>query len=226
MIGVFDSGAGGLFSLAELRRLSPNADIAFFADTKNAPYGSKGRDELISLVVADIDRLFGFGCEKILMACCTASSVYGLLPDRCKRVSVPIIEPTSREALRLSKNKKIGIISTEATKKSRAFVEEILKQDPSAEIISAKAPELVSLAEGGERDGSLSRRGIETIEKCVSIFHGTDIDTLILGCTHFAYFENKIKEILNVSVVNSARVGAAVMKDHVNGGNGRVYYLS
>ena len=226
MIGVFDSGAGGLFALAELRRLSPNADITFFADTENAPYGTKTDDELCRLVASDVERLSDFGCEKILMACCTASSVYKLLSNRQREISVPIIEPTVKEALMVSKNKKIGIISTAATRKSRAFVEEILKHEPSADTVSVEAPELVSLAESGERDGALSLCGIKAIEKSVSIFRSTDIDTLILGCTHFAYFENKIKEILNVSVVNSARVGAAVMKEHANGGSGRTYYLS
>lgn len=225
MIGILDSGAGGLFALAELRRLSPDADIAFFADVKNAPYGNKTRELLTELVRNGIDRLEAFGCDRILMACCTASTVHGLLPRRQKALSVPIISPTAREAVSISKNKKIGVLSTEATRKSRAFVDEILGYEPSAEVVCHHAPELVSLAESGERDGMLSESGIETIEKCVSIFRSTDIDTLILGCTHFAYFENKIKESLNVSVVNSARIGAALVKNISKGGSGKTYYL-
>ncbi len=109
MIGVFDSGAGGLFALAELRSLSPSADIVCFADRKNAPYGTKKKDELISLVTSGIDTLLAEGCSEVLMACCTASTVWELLPMRQRAVSVPIIVPTAEESLRLSKNKKIGI---------------------------------------------------------------------------------------------------------------------
>ena len=208
MIGIFDSGAGGLFALAELRRLSPTADIVFLADEKNAPYGTKTRAELKGLVSADIEALASEGCEKILMACCTASTVWELLTDREREISLPIIEPTAEEALRISKNKRIGILSTEATKKSGAFVTEILKREPSAVLTCFSAGELVSLAEGGEADGALSGHGLLTVKKCVSGFVGSGIDTLILGCTHFAYFENTIKDILRVGVVNSARVGA------------------
>jgi len=225
LIGVFDSGAGGLFALAELRRLSPTADIAFFADTENAPYGSKDTKELIRLVTEDVKRLVSFGCERVLMACCTASTVHGFLPDRYKNVSVPIISPTARAAVSASKNKRIGILSTEATEKSRAFVEKISEYEPKAVTVSAHAPELVALAELGECDGQLSREGQKTIEKSVSIFRGTDIDTLILGCTHFAYFENTIKNILRVNVVNSAREGAAFMHSLASFGEGKTFFL-
>ena len=135
MIGVFDSGAGGRFALAELRRLSPDADIVFLADEKNAPYGTKGKAELKRLVSADIEALISVGCEKILMACCTASTVWDSLSEKEREISVPIIEPTVLEALRISKNKRIGILSTEATRKSEAFACEILKREPHANIV-------------------------------------------------------------------------------------------
>lgn len=211
MIGVFDSGAGGLFALAELRRLLPTADIVFLADEKNAPYGTKSVTELKGLVSADIKALASEGCERILMACCTASTVWELLSERERAISVPIIEPTADAALRISKNKRIGILSTEATKRSGAFVTEILRREPSAVLTCFSAGELVGLAEGGEADGALSEHGLSTVKKSVSGFVGSGIDTLILGCTHFAYFENTIKDILRVGVVNSARVGAHEM---------------
>lgn len=220
MIGVFDSGAGGRFALAELRRLSPDADIVFLADEKNAPYGTKSQAELKRLVKADIEALLSFGCEKILMACCTASTVWDSLSEKEREISVPIIEPTVLEALRISKNKRIGILSTEATRKSEVFACEILKREPHANIVSVASGELVSLAECGERDGALSEQGAITVKKSVSGFVGSGIDTLILGCTHFAYFENTIKDILRVSVVNSARVGAYRMLEYARAEHG------
>lgn len=225
MIGVFDSGAGGLFALAELRRLSPMADIVYFADRKNAPYGTKSQDELVELVKADIEKLVPAGCEKVLIACCTASTVYELLPEKYRAVSVPIIEPAAKEAVLKSKSKRIGVLSTEATEKSGAFVREIKKYEPSALVVSAHAPELVSLAESGECDGNLSREGALAVEKSVSRFVSSGVDTLILGCTHFAYFEKKIKDILHAEVVNSARVGALAMRKYAKDGSGACVYL-
>ena len=225
MIGVFDSGAGGRFALAELRRLSPTADIAFLADIENAPYGNKSREKLIELVSRDIDSLVAFGCDRVLMACCTASSVYEFLSEERRRVSLPIISPTAKSAVTISKTKRIGILSTEATRKSRAFVEKIIKYEPTARCFCHHAPELVSLAEAGECDGELSADGLDTVEKCVSIFRSSDIDTLILGCTHFAYFENTIRKILKVNVVNSAREGALLMQKYASAGEGKTFFL-
>lgn len=225
MIGVFDSGAGGLFALAELRRLCPRADLVFFADKENAPYGNKTKDELVSLVGSDIDRLSALGCDKVLMACCTASTVHGLLPDRYRNISVPIIDPTARMAVMNSSTKKIGVLSTVATEMSGAFVDSIKKYEPHAEVVTSHAPELVELAERGECDGRLSREGSFTVEKSVSKFLNTDIDTLILGCTHFAYFENKIKEILRINIVNSARVGAVVMSSFARSERSKTVFI-
>ena len=220
MIGVFDSGAGGLFALAELRRLLPKADILCLTDRKNAPYGTKSEDELIRLVTSGVDTLLSLGCSSVLMACCTASTVWERLPERERAAAVPIIEPVTEAALRVSKNKKIGILSTEATKKSGAFVKEILKREPSAKLTCFFSGELVSLAESGERDGALSERGLEVVKQSVSGFFESGIDTLILGCTHFAYFENTIKDILRTEVVNSALVGALRMLEYGDDGGG------
>lgn len=226
MIGVFDSGAGGLFALAELRRLLPDADIAFFADTENAPYGSKSREEIIRLVSDDIDRLTDVGCDRVLMACCTASTVYDFLSEDRRLVSLPIISPTARRAVSISESKRIGIISTEATRKSRAFERKISELADGAVCLCRQAPELVSLAESGECDGALSDNGRKILEKCVSVFRDSGIDTLILGCTHFAYFENTIGEILKINVVNSAREGALAMQEYASGGEGKTLFLA
>ena len=107
MIGVFDSGAGGLFALAELRRLLPKADILCLTDRKNAPYGTKSEDELTRHVTSGVDTLLSLGCSSVLMACCTASTVWERLPERERAAAVPIIEPVTEAALRVSKNKKI-----------------------------------------------------------------------------------------------------------------------
>ena len=99
MIGVFDSGVGGMTAFDELRRLLPCEDMVYLADRSNAPYGTKSERELVFLVREDIRRLRELGCEKILVACCTASTVVSLLSEAERRICTPIILPTARAAV-------------------------------------------------------------------------------------------------------------------------------
>ncbi len=218
MLGIFDSGMGGAFALFEYRRLFPNEPVCFFADKGNLPYGEKSREELIALVMKDIDILRDMGADRIIMACCTASTVYPYLPDEYRREVIPIIEPAANAAVQLSKNGKIGVISTAATARSGAFPEAVKALRADADVISVFAPELVSLAERGERDGKLSENGKNIIRKSLIPFEKSGIDTLILGCTHFAYFEREIENIIGVNTVNAARVSVVGRQWSVNSG--------
>lgn len=122
MIGIFDSGVGGLASFSELRRLLPLADIAYLADRKNAPYGTKKKDVLKRLVCEDIELLRRLGCNKILIACCTASTVHRELPEESRRISFPIIKQTANAA---AGYRSVAVIATEHTVRSHAFSKEI-----------------------------------------------------------------------------------------------------
>ena len=227
MTGVFDSGRGGLYALSHLRRLKPMEDIIFFADEANAPYGTKSESELTELVSADIERLLSAGARRVLIACCTASTVYERLDARLRELSLPIIEPTAERAVKSSRSHRIGVLSTEATKRSLAFVRAVKKFCPEAEVLSVSAPELVSLAEGGAEDGALTAKEKKIIEKTISPVKDFGADTLILGCTHFAYFEREIENILGVEIVNSAKVGAEEMAKITSGeGVGATVYIS
>ncbi len=221
MIGVFDSGEGGRFALRELRRLCDDIDIAFLADKENAPYGVKSEGELIHLVQNGIKRLRSVGADKILIACCTASTVWDRLGEEYRRDTLPIIAPVARRALSVSRGGRIGVISTEATRRSGAFQRLI----PGA--ICHSAPELVTLAESGACDGNLTESQRYTIKKAVEPFAECGVDTLILGCTHFAYFEGEIEKTLGVPTVNSARVAALEMAMWVdNEGGGKTLWLT
>lgn len=211
MIGVFDSGRGGLYALGELRRLKPMADIIFFADEANAPYGTKSEGELLALVSADIEKLTAAGAQRVLIACCTASTVYEKLPERLRAVSVPIIEPAAERAVKISRNGRIVVLSTEATKRSLAFDRALKSLMPGADVLSVAAPMLVTLAERGACDGALTIKDEKLIEKIISPIKDFGADTLILGCTHFAYFEREMENILGIPTVNSALVGAEEM---------------
>ena len=215
-VGIFDSGVGGISALMHFRRLMPGADAVFYADKENAPYGTKSVSELIPLVTNDITRLADLGAERVLMACCTASTVYEKLPWEQKRIAIPIIDCTAEAACRVSRTGRIGVLSTEATRRSGAFVRSILRRCPSAEIVSASAGELVTLAEAGFSDADISGAAKDTLRRALAPFLGSGIDTLILGCTHFSYFEEHVSDMLGVTAVNSAKEGAVALAAEVS----------
>lgn len=227
MIGLFDSGAGGLATLAELRALCPSADICFFADRENAPYGTKDRDTLVRLVRRDIEILRSAGADKILMACCTASTVYPLLNRAERDIAVPIIAPAARAAARATKNGKVGVISTRATHRSGAFGRALRAVSPSLSVTEWEAQELVALIEGGVSDEDSTPAARAKIARLVAPAIDAGIDTLILGCTHFPRVGGIIASCLpSVTLVSSAREGALeIAKSSDTDGCGATIYL-
>jgi glutamate racemase len=226
MIGVFDSGAGGLTAIFELRRLMPSADICFFKDTKNSPYGTKSHRELIRLVERDILKLCRNGADKILMACCTASTVYDDLPLEIQKISLPIIEPTAREAARVSTYGKIGVIATEATVSSGAFSKALAKYPTVKEVSELALQRLVAMVEEGAADGKLRSRERDELSRLLKPMKNK-IDTLILGCTHFPHLEREISGCLpGVKLVSSSREGAReISRLAKNKGTGKTVFL-
>ena len=226
MIGVFDSGEGGLCTVEKIKELSPKTDICFLADRENAPYGTKTRGEIISLTKKNIKRLREEGASKVLIACCTASSVFPALTDEEKKISVPVIDATARLALEKSKTKKIGVIATRATVSSGAFEKAIKTIDNSAEVRTESAQELVTLIEDGVCDGKLKKRDIEQIKTILLRIKDYPFDVLILGCTHFPRLENTISDILERETASSALAGAyEILKSTENTGSGRTIFL-
>ena len=226
MIGVFDSGSGGLCTVDKIRELSRDADIIFFADRKNAPYGTRSKAEIIRITRQNIKYLRGLGATRILIACCTASSVYYALSEEEKRIAVPIITPTARKAAKITKNKKIAVISTEATAKSGIFERRLKTIIPDCSVYTEPAQELVSLIENGLCDENITETGAEKAEKMLSRLKGLDFDTLILGCTHFPRLEKTIGRILSCQTVSSALAGAEeILKLEGRGGNGTTLFV-
>ena len=200
MIGIFDSGVGGFNALFEIRRRLPFADISYFADEKNAPYGTKSEDQLLKLVKKDAEILKGIGASEILIACCTASTVFERLNEEEKRNLIPIIAPAARIAAR---HRRILVIATEATARSRAFSREILSVNPSCEVFELAMQQLVTEIEGGSRQGRLSERCKALLEELKENAEGGNFDSIVLGCTHFSHLEAEIKERLpNISIIS------------------------
>jgi glutamate racemase len=212
LIGIFDSGVGGLTAYKEVARLLPQADILYLADRKNAPYGTKEKDELISFVRRDIRRLRDLGAEKILVACCTASTVCQFLPSKELDGVIPIIVPTARIAA--AESEKIAVIATKYTTDSGEFGKQIRILNRNASVTEIEAGKLVSLVESGARDGRLDRAAEIYLDSLAEKIRECQADTLIFGCTHFTHVEEALKARLpHISTLHPSRIGAAALAE-------------
>ncbi len=213
-IGVFDSGLGGLTAVAEIMRILPSEHIVYFGDTARVPYGTRGKDTILRYVREDIEFLKSFDIKAIIMACGTASSV--ALPQIEDEYDIPIIgvvKPASLAAKNATKNKKIGIIGTPATIKSRSYEREILTFLPDAEIYTAACPLFVPLVENGRVDpADIVLKTM--VEEYLTRIKEAGVDTLILGCTHYPIIERAIAEFMGngVSLINPGEAAAEYLR--------------
>ena len=215
MLGVFDSGRGGLVAYRELRRLLPQANLIYLADRKNAPYGNKNPGEILRLTECGISRLRDLGCEIILIACCTASSLHEMLPEELRNISIPIITPTARLC---EGSRSVLVIATEHTAKSGAFSKEIAKFS-TASVTEVPMQPLVDLIEWGYDTKAAVNEIVKKCEGC---------DTLILGCTHFSHLFGDLRDRLpEVKILSPAHIGAnEITKIKIGHGRGRDIYTT
>lgn len=226
MIGIFDSGAGGICAYRQVRKMLPREDILYLADRKNAPYGTKDEDEIVYLTKNNIRILKELGARAILIACCSASSLYDRLNPEEREIATPIITPAAKEAARVGG--KITVIATRHTARKRAFSREIAKLS-DRDVTEMAEQELVALVEGGSRDGALKDNCREYLNRLAHRIRQTEADTLILGCTHFSHLEGEIGRLLpNVKIISPARVGATELVKKISPGyreGGRDIYM-
>ena len=207
-IGVFDSGLGGLSAVRELARLLPHENIIYFGDTGRVPYGTKSRETIRKYTVQDARFLLSHGVKAILAACGTVSS--NALECIEELTDIPVfgvVEDAAREAYAASKTKRIGIIGTQATVSSGIFKRKIEAIDESAFVLQCACPLFVPLVEYG-----FAAEGDEitrlACERYLSGFRG-EVDTLVLGCTHFPILEKAIAAALpGVTLINPASEAA------------------
>lgn len=210
MIGIFDSGLGGLTAYKELHNLLPAGDFVYFGDTGRVPYGSRSREILTRYARQDIRFLLRQGADVILAACGTVSSV--VLDDIRSEFSIPlfgVVDASVNAALAATKNEKIGVIGTGATISSGAFAKKIAAANPHAVVTSIACPLFVPLVENG-----YIGRGCEVTKRVAADYlaplRDADIDTLILACTHFPIIAEIIGDLLpGVTLVNSGAAAAA-----------------
>lgn len=227
MIGIFDSGVGGLTALKEVRRLLPKVDITYLADRKNAPYGTKDADEILSLAQKNISLLRDAGASRILIACCTASTLYPRLSAADKEISIPIILPAAEAAARTTASGRIAVIATHATVRSRAFSRAISSLG-GFKVAEFDAQPLVAMVEAGARDGTALNVGeLCELERILIPIRSFDADTLILGCTHFPHLKEHIGGLLpGIALINPSLEGALkVVNPTPADESGRTVYL-
>ena len=213
LVGIFDSGVGGQNSLRELRRLRDKVDIIYLADYKNAPYGTKTKEEILPIVSENIKRLISLGCERVLVACCTASAMLGCLPVELRPHASGVIEPTL-EKIKRSGHRRIALIATDRTVSEGAF------SIPKREVVAIRAQRLVGIVERGEWDSPYINELIEKIRE-------TSATALILGCTHFSHLFDRFSAALSMmEIFSPATIGAAHFSKEINNfGEGRTEYI-
>ena len=211
-IGVFDSGVGGLTVAREIMRNLPKEDIVYFGDTARVPYGSKSKDNIIRYSRQIIHFLQTKGVKAIVIACNTASALaLDTVKDEFDIPIIGVVEPGARAALAVTQTKKIGVIGTEATVKSSMYEQIIQGQRPDVSVVAKACPLFVPLVEEGFKKHPVTE---EIIDYYLSSFKETDIDALILGCTHYPLLRSKIREYVGekITLVNPAYETAMDLK--------------
>ncbi|KPJ61678.1 MAG: glutamate racemase [Latescibacteria bacterium DG_63] len=197
-IGVFDSGIGGLTVIRHLASHLKNESIVYFGDTARVPYGSKSEETVKRFAFENTKFLLNHGVKLVVVACNTASAV--ALDDLRRAFDVPVvgmIESTAKAAVRLTRNKAVGVIGTLATIESGAYEKAIRVEDVSVRVLSQPCPLFVPLAE----EGWISHPVVETVAtEYLAELRAGDVDVLMLGCTHYPVLRNVIQKVMGKEV--------------------------
>jgi len=216
MIGIFDSGIGGLTVVRSIMKHLPEYDIVYFGDTARTPYGSKSPETVVGYALENIDFLLSKGSKIIVMACNTASSVAA--KNVADKFDIPIFEvitPAVEISVKSSKKLRVGVIGTRATVNSGIYEKKIKALCPEAKVYSNACPLLVPLVE----EGWLKKpETAMIIKKYLHPLKVKQIDTLILGCTHYPLLKDKIQRKIGkrVAVIDSSIAVAEKVKDFLD----------
>jgi glutamate racemase len=221
MLGFFDSGFGGLSVVREIRKRLPRYSFTYLGDNARTPYGSRSLDLIHRYTLEGVIELFNRGAELIVVACNTSSSValrkiqQEYLPKHYpERRVLGIVIPTAEEVSALSTTKTIGILATEATVNSLAYLHEIAKIDAHVKVHQQSCPLLVPIIESGELE-SASAPAQHYMDSLLA--KDSQIDTILLGCTHYALIEKLIVNMVppGMKVVTQGAIVAAKLEDYL-----------
>ena len=211
-IGVFDSGIGGLTVLHQIIEALPRENTVYLGDTARAPYGTKSVETVMRYSFENSQFLVEKGVKLVVVACNTSTAI--ALSRLQESLSVPVIgviEPGVRRAIKSTKNKKVGVIGTEATIQSGAYTRALKAADPKIEVYSRACPLFVPLVEEGWTDNAVVEM---TVKAYLGSLKQSGIDTLVLGCTHYPFLSAVIRKIVgqNVELLDSA----GAVSRHIN----------
>ncbi len=211
-IGVFDSGIGGLTVVKRIVSALPTENIVYFGDTARVPYGSKSNSTVIEYSIQDASFLISKNVKTIVAACNTASSV--AIPALRQKFDVPVIgmiEPGAKMAVKETRNGKIGVIGTRATINNMAYSTQIKKLNPEVEVFEKACPLFVPLAEEG---WTTHKAAFKIAEEYLKELREHNIDTLVLGCTHYPILADVIQKVIgeDVTLIDSGIASAEVVK--------------
>lgn len=210
-IGIFDSGIGGTSIWKAIHHLLPKEETIYLADSKNAPYGQKSKNEIIALSMKNTDLLIKMGCKLIVVACNTATT--NAIQELRSKYNIPFIgiEPAIKPAARNSRTQTIGILATKGTLNSELF-NKTTEKFQDTKIVEQIGHGLVELIEGGKID---SPEMTELLHSYLTPMIEANIDYLVLGCSHYPYLIPQIKKIIpdGIHIIDS---GEAVAKQTQN----------
>lgn len=223
MIGVFDSGFGGLTILKEFLKLLPEYDYVYLGDNARAPYGNRSHETLKKFTEDGVRYLFNKGCPLVIIACNTASAQVlrelqeELLrqPGITNKKILGVIKPISEEAVKLTHNRHIGIVGTRSTVNSQSYNTELQHLKPDVRVYSQACPLLVPLIE----EGWINKPETKMIlKKYLRPLKSCNVDTLILGCTHYPFLIKEFKRIMGkkVKVPHPGEIVAKSLKDYLH----------
>ena len=211
-VGVFDSGVGGLTVTREIMRQLPDENMVYFGDTARVPYGSKSKDNIIRYSRQIIRFLQTKNVKAIVIACNTASALaLDVVKEETDIPIMGVIVPGAAAAVRATRNKKIGVIGTEATIRSQMYSKVMKEMLPGVEVIGKPCPLFVPIVEEGFAKHKIAE---EVIDYYLASMKETDIDTMILGCTHYPLLRSRIMKYLGdgIQLVNPAYETAMELK--------------
>jgi glutamate racemase len=222
MIALFDSGYGGLTVLKPIMDLMPEYEYIYIGDNARAPYGNHNKENIIKFSKQAVEYLFDRGATLIIFACNTTSAVAlreiqkKYLEDRLAqdRKILGVLIPVAEEAVKVTKNNKIGVVGTKATISSNSYEKEIKKIKPECKVYSKACPLLVPLIEEGWHKKPEAK---SILKKYLRPLKSTGIDTLILGCTHYPFMIKDFKSIMGkkINILSSGEIAARSLKNYL-----------
>lgn len=210
-IGIFDSGVGGLTVMREIVKQMPEEHILYLGDTARVPYGVRSPETVLKYSLENAAFLMAEKIKILVVACNTSSAVsLKMLRERYPVPVVGVVEPGARAAVKMTKKKRVAVIGTETTIKSGSYRMAIELIDDSIHVSGTPCPLFVPLIEEGWLDGEVVNL---TAEKYLSSLKYDNVDTLVLGCTHYPMIKHVIHNITQIPLIDSAIETAREVKD-------------